>query len=280
MHDETKLHSREIRNKERFTFGENWNLFAGEISAERVAEAEESLKTNLGCNNLLGLRFLDIGCGSGIFSLAARRLGASVTAFDYDPKSVACALALRKEYFGEEVEKWNILEGSVLDRRFIEALGQFDIVYSWGVLHHTGDMWSALENSLIPLSCNAKLFISIYNDQGYRSKLWKFVKKGYINTPKSLRQIYAFPFLVGLWGPAVIRDFIYLRPFKTWIYYKKNRGMSPYRDLIDWVGGYPFEVASPSEIFSFYKSKGLTLDILETCAGRHGCNEFVFTKKS
>lgn len=280
MHQNTELHSQQIACKKRFSFGENWNLFIDEISAERVAEAEESLKTNLGFNNFLGLRFLDIGCGSGIFSLAARRLGASVTTFDYDPKSVACAFALRKKYFGETNEKWNILEGSVLDRAFIETLGQHDIVYSWGVLHHTGDMWLAMENALIPLSHNSKLFISIYNDQGYRSKLWRFVKKGYINTPKFLRGIYATPFLVGLWGPSVVRDFFYFSPFKTWIDYKKNRGMSPYRDLIDWVGGYPFEVASPDEIFSFCKSKDLSLEVLRTCAGRHGCNEFVFTKNT
>jgi 2-polyprenyl-6-hydroxyphenyl methylase/3-demethylubiquinone-9 3-methyltransferase len=54
--------------------------------------------------------------------------------------------------------------------------------------------------------------------------------------------------------------------------------MSPWRDVVDWVGGYPFEVARPEEIFEFFKSKGLVLGKFKTCGGGHGCNEFVFEK--
>lgn len=280
MDKEEFSHMNEVAGNERFSFGDNWYLYINEITDERIIEAEESLKISLGIDNFAGLRFLDIGSGSGLFSLAAKRMGASVTSFDFDPRSVECALALRQKYFGGLAEGWDIQEGSVLDRSYIESLGHFDIVYSWGVLHHTGQMWRALENATYPLVIGSKLFISIYNDQGRKSKMWALVKRAYLKTPKFFKNLYVLPFLIGLWGPSCLRDFVSLSPFKTWLNYKKNRGMSPYRDLVDWIGGYPFEVASPSQIFSFYKSRGLTLEVLRTCAGGHGCNEFVFIKST
>jgi 2-polyprenyl-6-hydroxyphenyl methylase/3-demethylubiquinone-9 3-methyltransferase len=276
----SEAHRNEIARKARFSFGENWRLYVDEVSEQRIAEAENSLKENLKLKHLAGVTFLDIGGGSGIFSLAARRLGATVTTFDYDPESVKCAKTPKEKFFGSTDGGWNIYEGSVLDKEFICPLGKFDIVYSWGVLHHTGSMWSAIDNALIPLAQGGKLFISIYNDQGRKSKIWERVKRGYVKTPKLFKTIYVLPFLIGLWGPQLSRDLLILKPFKTWFDYKKNRGMSPYRDLVDWIGGYPFEVASPGEIFSYLSSKGLILETLKTCAGGHGCNEYVFIKKS
>ena len=54
--------------------------------------------------------------------------------------------------------------------------------------------------------------------------------------------------------------------------------MSFWQDLIDWVGGYPFEVSTPEQIFDFYRARGFTLPRLHTCGGSLGCNEFVFRK--
>jgi 2-polyprenyl-6-hydroxyphenyl methylase/3-demethylubiquinone-9 3-methyltransferase len=56
------------------------------------------------------------------------------------------------------------------------------------------------------------------------------------------------------------------------------RGMSPWRDVVDWVGGLPFEVAKPEEIFEMFQQRGFSLDRLRTCAGGLGCNEFVFSR--
>jgi 2-polyprenyl-6-hydroxyphenyl methylase/3-demethylubiquinone-9 3-methyltransferase len=271
-------HARELINNQRFAFGQNWTEYISDISEDQILEAEESLKKYLRLSDLSGYRFLDIGCGSGIFSLAARRLGASVTSFDYDPKSVECAQHLKGLYFQDDNE-WQINQGSILDVGFVKSLGKFDIVYSWGVLHHTGAMWSALENALAPLADEAILFISIYNDQGRKSKLWKLVKKEYVRSPSFLKKIYQIIFLIGLWAPATLRDLVLLKPFSTWKSYKKHRGMSPYIDLVDWIGGYPFEVAGPDEIFQFFSSRHLALDQLKTCGGGHGCNEYVFLKK-
>jgi 2-polyprenyl-6-hydroxyphenyl methylase/3-demethylubiquinone-9 3-methyltransferase len=56
------------------------------------------------------------------------------------------------------------------------------------------------------------------------------------------------------------------------------RGMSKWHDLIDWVGGYPFEVAKPEQIFEYFRNRGFQMDKLVTCAGALGCNEYIFTR--
>src|SRR6185436_151625 len=126
----------EIARGERFEFGKNWSQFLPIIDKERIERAERSLKEMLEVENLNGKTFLDIGSGSGLFSLAARRLGAQVHSVDFDPKSIFCTTELRKNYFRDD-EAWSIAEASVLDNEYMSSLGQYDIVYSWGVLHHT-----------------------------------------------------------------------------------------------------------------------------------------------
>src|SRR5262249_464119 len=110
---------------------------------DRISQAESALARMLRLRQLSGLTFLDIGCGSGLSSLAARRLGATVHAFDFDPQSRACACELRRRYAPDD-PGWIIQEGSALDTAYVSSLGKFDIVYSWGVLHHTGRMWDGM----------------------------------------------------------------------------------------------------------------------------------------
>src|SRR5215470_10161733 len=136
----------EIARGDRFEFGQNWSQFLPIIDQERIQQAERSLKQMLETESLNGKTFLDIGSGSGLFSLAARRLGARVYSFDFDPKSVFCTQELKKNYFPDD-PPWKIEEGSVLDGEYMKSLGQFDVVYSWGVLHHTGDLWTAMEGA-------------------------------------------------------------------------------------------------------------------------------------
>ena len=273
-------HALEVSARQRFKFGENWSLFLGSLSEEKIIAAEESLKQNLGVEDLRDKSFLDVGSGSGLFSLAARRLGARVQSFDYDPASVACTRELRAKYY-PECKQWLVEEGSVLDANFLSKFGKFDVVYSWGVLHHTGAMWSSLENITAMVSpAEGKLFIAIYNDQGWPSSAWLAVKKLYNALPHGMRWLVVAPSFVRLWGPVTIKDCFRGRPFFTWRNYGKQsqRGMSPYRDVVDWVGGLPFEVAKPEEIFSFYHDKDFRLTRLKTCAGGKGCNEFVFMR--
>jgi len=143
-------------------------------------------------------------------------------------------------------------------------------------------MWKALENAEKLVSSRGKLFIAIYNDQGRASRLWLRVKKTYNQLPPGLRWMVLIPSFARLWGPTMLRDLVSGRPFSTWRNYKndRSRGMSPWYDVIDWVGGLPFEVASPEAIFDFYRTKGFQLLRLKTCGGGHGCNEFVLARES
>ena len=275
-----KQHQSEVESGQRFQFGANWMRFLEVLNDDRISIAEKTLKTMLGVADLQGKTFLDAGSGSGLFSLAARRLGASVHSFDYDPQSVACTAELKRRYFVDDA-KWVVEEGSVLDKDYLIRLGEFDVVYSWGVLHHTGSMWQALEN-VVPLvrDDGGSLFVAIYNDQGRASRMWSTTKYLYNRLPARLRWLVMGPALVRLWGPTMIKDLLRGKPFSTWKNYKVNgRGMTPWRDVVDWVGGYPFEVAKPEEIFEFYRDRGFFLKQLKTCAGGKGCNEFVFLKK-
>lgn len=267
----------EIQRGERFAFGENWLQFLAVLNDQRIAEADASLRVMLSVENLEGKSFLDIGSGSGLFSLAARRLRARVHSFDFDLSSVACTRELRRRYFPDDPD-WKIESGSVLDAAYLTSLGQFDVVYSWGVLHHTGQMWQALENVAPLVKPRGKLFISIYNDQGFQSRVWRRIKRTYCRLPRLLKPLILYPAAIRLWGPTLLRDLFRLRPFQTWRNYYRERGMSPWRDVVDWVGGYPFEVAKPEQIFEFFQQRGFHLAKLVTAGGGLGTNQFVFDR--
>lgn len=271
----------EIEGGQRFAFGKNWEQFLGRLTEQRIEAAENSLREMLGVQTLAGRTFLDVGSGSGLFSLAARRLGATVTSFDFDPQSVQCTAELKKRYYPGD-KSWAVRSGSALNRTFLRRLGRFDIVYSWGVLHHTGAMWQALENVLSLVGEEGWLFIALYNDQGKASQRWRMVKRAYCATPATLRWLVLFPALARLWGPTFIRDSLRGRPLKSWRGYsdESGRGMDPWRDLVDWVGGFPFEVARPEQVLDFCGLRGLELVRLKTCGGGLGCNEFVFQRKN
>jgi 2-polyprenyl-6-hydroxyphenyl methylase/3-demethylubiquinone-9 3-methyltransferase len=262
----------------RFAFGKNWARFLSHVGEAQVQAATESLRQRLG--DLTGKTFLDIGSGSGLHSLAALRLGASrVHSFDYDSDSVATTAEIRRRFAPRAA--WTVERGSALDVGYLTSLGTFDVVYSWGVLHHTGDMWTALGNAIIPLAPNGTLFISIYNDQGYISRRWKRLKAFHNKSGRAGKLLAEIATLLITWGKTIPVDIAAGKPFRKleiWKQYARERGMSPWHDVVDWAGGYPFEVAKPEEIFNFYKNQGLTLEELKTCGGGKGCNEFLFRR--
>jgi 2-polyprenyl-6-hydroxyphenyl methylase/3-demethylubiquinone-9 3-methyltransferase len=263
----------------RFGFGRNWKRFLKCLNDERIAEAEKSLRAMLQAEYLQGMSFLDIGCGSGLFSLAAMRLGADrVCSFDFDPQSVACTQELKRRYF-DGASGWTIQEGSVLDSRFLSSLGQFEIVYSWGVLHHTGNMWQALEKVAPLVSDGGKLFIALYNDQGIYSSLWKTTKKRY-NSWLGWRLLIVPTFVCYFVIRGFVNDTVFLRrnPLVRYREFQKSRGMAFTTDMLDWLGGYPFEVAKPDAVFDFFRAKGFELVKLKTAGIGSGNNEFVFVK--
>ena len=278
----SRAHTEEVSRGERFEFGKNWSRFLTTLDDQRIAEAERAITGMLELPDLTGKRFLDIGSGSGLSSLAARRLGASVHSFDYDPHSVACTTELRRRYFPQD-DSWKVEEGSALDADYIRSLGEFDIVYSWGVLHHTGEMWKALENAQIPVAAGGKLLLAIYNDTGSQSARWRWIKKTYNQLPRLMKTPFAIAVSAPEEAKSLIRSVVKGRPaeyLRTWTQYKQVRGMSHWHDLIDWVGGYPYEVARPEEIFDFYRARGFTLTKLKCGAVGLGCNEFVFQRTS
>lgn len=268
-----------MRSGRRFRFGRNWRHFLALLDDDRIREAERSLQTFLGQERLDGLTFLDAGCGSGLFSLAARRLGATVTSFDYDPESVDCTQSLKSRFFPTDMA-WRVLQGSVLDERFVQTLGTYDVVYSWGVLHHTGDMWRALRLAALPVSETGRLFIAIYNDCGETSRRWHALKRFYNHLPAVVKPTFA----AGTWAFMEAREmFGHLRRFRLHDYvrslaaYRKNRGMNRWHDAADWIGGYPYEYTTLQQLTGFYAKIGFTPERSAEASGL-GCHEILFRR--
>jgi 2-polyprenyl-6-hydroxyphenyl methylase/3-demethylubiquinone-9 3-methyltransferase len=262
----------------RFGFGENWTAFLRHLDEARIVEAEKSIQSLLMMQRLDGLNFLDIGSGSGLFSLAARRLGARVRSFDYDVNCVECASKLRAQYFPDDPD-WTIGRGSVLDEEFMAQLGCFDVVYSWGVLHHTGDMFRALKLA----SANVKpsgLFVFALYRKTRLCGAWTFEKRWYAATsPASQRSARgAFIGLMRLSFLASGRD------FKAYVNnYRSMRGMDYYHDVHDWMGGYPYESIRPTEVaklmseLGFAHVRSITRPYASGFFGS-GCDEFVYRR--
>jgi 2-polyprenyl-6-hydroxyphenyl methylase/3-demethylubiquinone-9 3-methyltransferase len=269
----------QIRAGDRFAFGSNWREFIELVDEARIAAAVDSLIGSLGTADLSDRTFLDVGCGSGLFSLAAHRLGARVRSFDFDPESVAATVELRERF--APGSDWVITEGSILDERTVAGLGRFDIVYSWGVLHHTGDLWTAMEAVSRLVGPGSLLYISIYNDQGIESRMWRQVKRRYNRSGPLTRRVLVAASAAYLGRHVPLRRLARLaRSGRHGAARPRSRGMSARHDLVDWVGGYPFEVAKPEQVFAFFRERGYELRHLKTCAGGIGCNEYVFENTS
>jgi 2-polyprenyl-3-methyl-5-hydroxy-6-metoxy-1,4-benzoquinol methylase len=266
-----------VARGEGFQLGKNWTRFLAGVDDERIDEACKSLRRMLGIQSLARRKFLDVGTGGGLFSLAAMKLNAErVFSFDPDPHSVACTRELKRRYF-PEASNWTIEQGSVLDDRYLERLGQFEVVCSWGVLHHTGDLWQAMANIAAPVAPGGRLFIALYRDQGWLSDVWRRVKELY-NLGLVGRVAVLGVFVPLVWVKGLLADVLRGRnPFPRGKRQLGGRAVSRLHDWVDWLGVLPFEVASAPAVLAFYKQRHFRLENLGLSDG-HGCNEFVFSR--
>jgi len=263
----------------RFEFGENWSAFLRLLNESRIKNAEDSLKEMLGTDSLQGKSFLDIGSGSGLFSLAAKNLGANVISFDFDEISVRCTQYLREKFYPGD-DNWQVIGASVLDSAFMDTLPRVDYVYSWGVLHHTGNLLAAMENACKKVAPDGFFYVALYRKTIFDG-IWKTFKKMYSHSDKTTQV-----FFQRLWSfKTRLAFFVKGKSFKKMLWkYNEDRGMDFYRDAHDWLGGYPYETISPTDCHSFFEQRGFILikqkiytkGVSWSISG--GCNEYLFKK--
>ena len=256
-----------------FAFGENWTRFLASLSDQQIEQATRAVSA-LVARDLRAKTFVDVGSGSGLSSLAARRLGARVYSFDYDAQSVACTQELRRRFFPGD-EAWTVAQGSVLDEQYLSTLGQFDVVYSWGVLHHTGQMWVAIENAARLVRAGGLFIIGIYNFRGGRrgTATWTRLKRWYCKAPRWQQAGWESAYLA--WD-LVSMAAVGRNPLRKIREYHSGRGMSWRHDAIDWLGGYPYEAATPGQILEFVRRKFNFVLTRQNIDLQLGVSEFVF----
>lgn len=272
------------RDDPRFAFGANWSDYAQEVTEEHVQAAEASLTDLVGRpRNGVDTTFLDVGSGSGIHSVAAARLGFTVTAFDYDIQSVETTRRLVRKF--ELETQVTVMQGSILDEDFLKSLGPFHLVYSWGVLHHTGNMWRAIDNTL-GMACerpSARVVLALYR-KTLLCPLWTAEKRWYAEaSPRG--QAAARRIIGGAWSLSRQVKARIRRGGNQDDHYLENRGMSRDHDLHDWLGGYPYESVDPYELVQHVLARGWSpitapsphrgLGSRTGWAGS-GCDEYVF----
>ena len=253
-----------------FNFGINWQEYSDQALDEvRFNRAVEDLEELVGKKKIKGKFFLDIGCGSGIHSLAADKLGAKkVVGVDISAESVQSAKQNKKRFAPNS--KVSFSQESIFEMD-PKKCGTFDIVYSWGVLHHTGEMKQALKDATVLVDKEGLLVVAIYNKH-WSSRLWWYIKKLYNLSPKWIQQVMVIKFslIIALAKFVVTGN----NPFA-----KKRRGMTFYYDVIDWLGGFPYEYASKNEVVELVQPLGFKLKKFVSSAVPTGCHEYVFVKK-
>jgi 2-polyprenyl-6-hydroxyphenyl methylase/3-demethylubiquinone-9 3-methyltransferase len=253
-----------------FSFGRNWRSFSRFVSNATIKEAQADIVNWLGADGVLGKSVIDLGCGSGIHSLGFYNLGAqSIVSLDVDRNSVACT-----RLFWERAAKppsWRVEEGDILNLNAVAALGQYDIVYSWGVLHHTGQLWTAIENaSKLGKPVSSRLWISLYTKGPNYSKHLK-QKQCFNNASWASKHATVLLYLLRRWRSERLRG----RKFSSWFWH--GRGMNAYHNAFDWFGGMPYEVASVDEVVFFLSKRGWNLERLKP-AIEGGCTVYLFRR--
>lgn len=253
-----------------FSFGENWKDYVGTIDNDDITSANEDITDWLSENEITDKDIIDIGCGSGIHSYCFYKHGANkLVSVDADPRSVEATSLLRDR--AEQPSNWTVSVGSILDDSLLENLGKFDVVYSWGVLHHTGEMWQAIENASTLAKPGGLFWISLYSKgPGYPKDL--AIKQKYNKLSNVGKKIFIARKIVKIMWKRLKKG---KNPI-TWNE-KVGRGMHKYHDIIDWYGGLPYEVASKDEIESFLDKRNFNLVRAQETKERT-CSVYLFKK--
>lgn len=260
----------------RYEFGENWTRFVNRnLNEERIQVAQKHLLDFMGRDDLKGLDFLDIGCGSGIHSLGAHLSGAGkIHSLDYDPNSVGATTMVREKVGNPD--NWHVERGDVLDRAYIDSLGKWNFVYSWGVLHHTGDVWGAIDNAQSTVAPGGLFYVALYaEDVQTDPEFWLRVKKEY-NEAGALKRWrmewwYVWVYIMNrrIWKlPELVRRIVR---------HRLTRGMSMFADIRDWLGGWPMEFTKDKDVETFLAERGFKMTKID--AGE-ACTEFLFERTS
>lgn len=258
-----------------FDFGENWKEFSkNALTSERVSASLDAFKDLTRELSLKDQTFLDIGFGQGLSLLNATTLGAKTFGCDINPKCAEVLLENRKFYPDLKEKEIPVVVGSILVDETVQKIKAqkkegFQVVHSWGVLHHTGEMYKAIDNSMSLVAPKGHFIIAIYNKH-WSSLSWLFIKWFYCKSPAWIKK-----FMIYLFYPIIyLAKFIVTGQNPK----KQERGMNFFYDIIDWVGGYPYEYASTKEIISYFEKKGY--ECIKTIPAKvpTGCNEFIFRK--
>jgi 2-polyprenyl-3-methyl-5-hydroxy-6-metoxy-1,4-benzoquinol methylase len=260
----------EIPLDKRFGFGKNWSKFIEtKFNEERVNSSINVFCEFTGLSDLSGKSFIDVGCGSGLHSVAASRLKAkSILSFDFDPNAVKITKFLRERELAKD--QWQVEQGSILNKDFLQKLTKYDFVYSWGVLHHTGAVWDAISNTCALVKKDGQMYLALYSlDVQPRAEFWLKVKQKYVKAGRLKRlcmeQLYIFTSTVI----QILKGRFHNGP-------KRARGMELLTDVRDWLGGWPMEFVYDQEVIDFIEVKGFALTNI---VKGEACTEFLFKKK-
>lgn len=258
-----------------FDFGANWQRYSlHALTADRVEEARADFSTLTEEIDLNSKTFLDVGFGQGLISFNAASAGAKVYSLDISPRCLE-ALEVTAQFFDPSIrEKLDITVGSILSNETVQSLLEknvdgYHVVHAWGVLHHTGDLKGAFANCVKLLGDQGALIVAIYN-RHWSSPVWKLIKRLYCAAPVVVQKL-----LIAVFTPIIfVAKFLVTRksPMST------ERGMEFFTDIVDWVGGYPYEYASVEEMRSLGNEHGLKLLRVNPASVPTGCNEFVFSR--